>query len=121
MSFDLCYYKNMDKKYILARKLRNDMTPQEFKLWNLLRNRQFEGAKFVRQYPIGSYIVDFACRRKRLVIELDGGQHNEIENIKYDNERTTYLTNKGYKVLRFWNNEIDNNLEGVYLKILSAL
>ena len=111
----------MDKKYTLARNLRKNMTSQERKLWNLLRNRQLEGIKFVRQYPIGSYIVDFACREKKLVIELDGGQHNLKENIEYDDNRTMYLTQKGYKVIRFWNNEIDNNIEGVCLKILSEI
>lgn len=111
----------MDKKFILARNLRKNMTTQEAKLWDLLRNRQFGGFKFVRQYPIGSYIVDFACRKKKLIIELDGGQHNFPENIKQDNERTMYLEERGYKVIRFWNNDIDNNLEGVYLEIMSCL
>lgn len=110
----------MDKKYTLARELRQNMTPQEYKLWVLLRNRKFNGVKFVREYPIGPYIVDFACRKKRIVLELDGGQYNEISNKDSDDKRTEYLISKGYKVLRFWNNEIDNNIEGVYLK-LSAL
>ncbi len=111
----------MDKKYVLARNLRKNMTSQEIKLWNLLKNRQFEGVKFVRQYPIGPYIVDFACRKKKLIIELDGGQHNFPENIKQDNERTTYLNERGFRVVRFWNNDIDNNIEGVYLEIMSCL
>ncbi len=71
----------MDKKYITARVLRKNMTPQEYKLWDLLKNRQLNGIKFVRQYPIGPYIVDFASRREHIVIELDGGQHNSPENI----------------------------------------
>ena len=103
----------MDIKYETARKLRHNMTPQERKLWNLLRNRSFKGLKFVRQYPIGNYIVDFACRLEKIVIEIDGGQHNEIANIIYDNKRTNFLEEQGYKVIRFWNNEIDNNIEGV--------
>ena len=111
----------MDKKYLLARTLRKNITPQEQKLWNLLRNRQFYGAKFVRQYPIGPYIVDFACRRKKLVIELDGGQHNTDKNIEKDNKRTEFLISKGYTVIRFWNNEVDNNIEGVYLKLKSFI
>lgn len=108
----------MYKKYLQARELRQNMTSQEYKLWALLRNRNFNGVKFVRQYPIGPYIVDFACRKKRIVLELDGGQHNEMQNKIYDDKRTEYLISKGYKVLRFWNNEIDDNLEGVYLKLL---
>ena len=108
----------MYKKYLQARELRQNMTSQEYKLWALLRNRNFNGVKFVRQYPIGPYIVDFACRKMRIVLELDGGQHNEMQNKIYDDKRTEYLISKGYKVLRFWNNEIDDNLEGVYLKLL---
>ena len=111
----------MDKKYITARVLRKNMTPLECKLWNLLKNRQLNGIKFVRQYPIGPYIVDFASRREHIVIELDGGQHNNPENISYDNIRTEYLISQGYKVIRFWNNEIDNNIDGVYLKLLELL
>ncbi len=105
----------------MARNLRKNITSQEQKLWNLLRNRQFFGVKFVRQYPIGPYIVDFVCRRKKLVIELDGGQHNTDENIEKDNERTEFLRSKGYTVIRFWNNEIDSNIEGVYLRLMSFI
>ena len=113
----ICYNSTMDEKYIKARNLRNNSTPQEQKLWELLRKRSFNGLKFSRQYPIGKYIVDFVCRRKKLVIEIDGGQHNETNNIVYDEERTKFIESKGYKVIRFWNNEIDNNIEGVYLKL----
>lgn len=70
----------MDKKYILARKLRKNQTPQEQKVWNLLRNHQFHNLEFERQYPMGDYIVDFICREKELIIEIDGGQHNIDEN-----------------------------------------
>lgn len=111
----------MDKKYITARVLRKNMTPQECKLWNLLKNRQLNGIKFVRQYPIGPYIVDFASRREHIVIELDGRQHNIPENISNDNIRTEYLISQGYKVIRFWNNDIDDNIDGVYLKLLELL
>jgi len=107
----------MEDKYIKARELRYNSTTQEQKLWNLLRNKQFNGIKFVRQYPIGDYIVDFACRKLKLIIELDGGQHNEPQNIAYDNKRSEYLTSRGYRIIRFWNNEIDENIEGVYLKL----
>lgn len=110
----------MDKKYHIARKLRKNSTIQERMLWKILRNRQFKNLKFRRQFPIGEYIVDFVCEEKRIVIELDGGQHNEFENIIKDNERTKFIESEGYKVIRFWNNDILNNLEGVF-KILNDL
>ena len=87
----------------------------------MLRNFQVKGLKFRRQYPIGEYIVDFVCKDIKLIIELDGGQHNKEENIEYDKNRTLFLENKGYKVIRFWNNEIDNNIEGVYKTILDNI
>ena len=95
------------------------MTKQETKIWSLIRDRKFYGYRFLRQYPIGNYIVDFICRSKKIIIEIDGGQHNEPENIEYDKRRTQYLEEKGYKVIRFWNNDIDKNLLGVY-RILQA-
>jgi len=107
----------MDKRNIIARNLRKNQTEQEKKVWNLLRNQQFYGFKFRRQYPIGNYIVDFVCKEKKIIIEIDGGQHNIKENIYKDNERTKYLEMKGYKIIRFWNNDINNNLEGVFKKL----
>ncbi len=104
-----------------ARELRKNSTQQEQKLWKLLRKRQLKAYKFRRQYPIGEYIVDFICREKQLIIEIDGGQHNTETNIAYDNKRTKFLESKGYKVIRFWNNDVDNNIEGVYITILNAL
>ena len=93
------------------------MTKQERKLWNVIKNNQFYGYKFLRQYIIGQYIVDFICREKKIIIEIDGGQHNEEQNIIYDKQRTIFLENLGYKVVRFWNNDIDDNIEGVYQKL----
>ena len=93
------------------------MTPQERKLWYVIRNRQFFGYRFRRQFPIGNYIVDFICREKKIIIEIDGGQHNEPKNIEYDNKRTEYLMSEGFQVVRFWNNEIDTNMFGVYEKL----
>ena len=104
----------MKKNTDLARKLRKNQTLQEKKLWNLLRNHQFYGYEFRRQYPIGEYIVDFICREKKIIIELDGGQHNEEKNIITDEKRTEFLNSLGYKVIRFWNNDIDINIEGVF-------
>jgi very-short-patch-repair endonuclease len=83
-------------------------------MWSKLRNRQLEGVKFRRQHPIGPYIVDFVSLEKQLVIEIDGGQH--IEN-KRDKEREKYLRMKGFKVLRFWNNDVLRNIDGVLEKI----
>ena len=100
-----------------SRVLRKNMTPQERKLWCIIRNRQFFGYRFRRQFPLGQYIVDFICREKKIIIEIDGGQHNEIKNIQYDKNRTEYLISEGYKVLRFWNNDIDKNIGGVYEKL----
>lgn len=111
----------MNKYNIIARKLRKNQTPQEEKLWQLLRNQQLQGLKFRRQYPIGEFIVDFVCKEIKLVIEIDGGQHNLVENIELDTKRSNFLLSKGYRVLRFWNNDIDNNLDGVYETILGNL
>ena len=91
-----------------AKVLRKNMTPQERKLWKILRNSNFYGLKFKRQVPIGNYVADFVCEIKNVVIEIDGGHHNELKNIEYDNERTNFLKLKGYKVIRFWNNDIEN-------------
>ena len=95
------------------------MTDAECVLWRQLRKRQILGFKFRRQHPLGRYIVDFACPDARLVIEIDGGQH--IEQHKYDKARTDWLSTQGYKVLRFWNNEIQENLDGVTETILREL
>ncbi len=104
----------MDKLTETAKKLRKNSTPQEQKLWSLLKTKQYKNLKFKRQQPIGRYIVDFVCREKWLIIELDGGQHNEDKNIAYDEERTQYLESLGFRVIRFWNNDIDDNIEGVF-------
>ena len=101
----------------LAKILRKNSTIYENKLWYLLRNRQFHNLKFKRQFPIGKYIVDFICHEKMLIIEIDGGQHNEDNNIEKDIERTKYIESLGFKVIRFWNNDISENIEGVLNKI----
>ncbi len=101
----------------IARILRKNSTPQEKILWQILRNHNFYGYEIRRQSLIGNYIVDFVCRKKKIIIEIDGGQHNEPENIEYDKKRTEYLEQKGYKIIRFWNNEITKNIDGVYKKL----
>ncbi len=103
-----------------ARELRKAMTDAERRLWGRLRNEQL-GARFRRQAPIGPYIVDFACFAQRLVIECDGGQHAEAEQAAHDRERTAFLQGAGFRVLRFWNNEILGNLEGVVERIMESL
>jgi very-short-patch-repair endonuclease len=101
----------MNDLVILSRNLRKRQTDAENLLWRHLRRKQVEGCRFRRQQPIGRYIVDFVCLEKRLILEIDGGQH-DIEKDK-DQERTNWLVTEGYSVLRFWNNEVLTNLEGV--------
>jgi very-short-patch-repair endonuclease len=102
----------------LARRLRRDSTQVELRLWNRLRSRAIDGHKFVRQQPLGHYVVDFLCREKRLVIEVDGGQHSGSAN---DSIRDRWLNEHNYRVLRFWNNDIMNNMDGVLETIAEAL
>ena len=108
-------FNNKNKKE-LRRTLRNGATPQEIILWARLRKSQV-GAKFRRQESIGHYVVDFYCPNKKLIIEIDGSQHKDEKQKIYDRERTVYLRRLGFKVLRFWNNDINNNISGVMLKI----
>ena len=98
----------------IARRLRVNQTDAETVLWNRIRNRQIDGHKFVRQEPISGYVCDFVCRERRLVIEVDGGQHNESAA---DVIRDRRLTEDGYRVLRFWNNDVLGNTEGVLTTI----
>ena len=105
----------MEKHTTVARKLRNNMTEAEKYLWYTLRSKNINGLKFRRQQPIGSYIVDFACLEKKLVFEVDGGQHDA--NKEMDLVRDEWLASEGYKVLRFWNNEVMENREGAVEKI----
>ena len=93
-----------------AKELRKNMTPQEQKLWEYVKNFKL---KFYRQRPIGSYIVDFYCRKLRLVIEIDGSQHNTPQAREYDKIRTEYMNSLGLEVLRFTNYDIDNNFTRV--------
>jgi len=102
----------------VARKLRRAMTDAEQQLWQHLRNRQVESAKFVRQFPIGAHVADFACREARLVVELDGGHHADSAT---DAARTTLIEAYGFTVIRFWNNDVLANIEGVVEEIRQAL
>src|SRR5215831_17790659 len=105
-------------RILSLRRLRRRGTDAEMKLWFALRDRRLGGFKFVRQEAIGSYVVDFVCRKKRLVIEVDGGQH--ADNRK-DRARDAALNAEGYDVLRFWNSDILTNEEGVLTMILAKL
>ncbi|TFI60226.1 endonuclease domain-containing protein [Sphingomonas parva] len=102
-----------------AQNLRNNATDCERLLWLQLRQRRLNGFKFSRQIPVGPFICDFVCRRAMLVIELDGGQHSA--NAEADRERTRFLEHAGYRVIRFWNNEVTDTLEGVLDRIGVAL
>ena len=106
-------------RYDLAQGLRERSTDVERLLWKLLRNRQLENYKFRRQQPIGRYIVDFVCQEQRLIIELDGGQH--AERIEQDQRRDRFLQNAGYRILRFWNIQLQQQTEGVIETILQTL
>ena len=119
-------FKKMQKvfnsKHLLEKRkhLRNNLTPQEIILWSILRKEQL-GCKFRRQHSIGNYIVDFYCPAQKLIIELDGSQHKREKDRKYDLKRTQYFESLGLRTVRFWNNEVNENLKGVILKIEECL
>jgi very-short-patch-repair endonuclease len=98
-----------------ARRLRTEPTDAERTLWQHLRCRQLNGCRFRRQVPIGRYISDFVCFEKRLIIELDGGQH--ATQMDYDNSRTEWLSSQGFHVMRFWNNDVLRNMDAVLNEI----
>jgi very-short-patch-repair endonuclease len=101
-----------------ARRLRQSSTDAERRMWSALRDRRLTRYKFRRQHPVGDFILDFACTEFRLVIELDGGQHADDPA---DIRRTAWLEGQGWKVIRFWNNDILTNTDGVLQAILRAL
>ena len=102
-----------------AKELRREMTEAETKLWYYLRAHRFCGRSFRRPVPLGRYVVDFLCEDSRLVLEVDGGQH--MERRQHDSERTEWLCAQGYRVMRFWNNDVLENMPGVLDEIASAL
>src|SRR5215472_567795 len=111
--------RGMDQKRTeRARSLRRVLTPPEFALWTRIRARQLGGFKFVRQEPINRYYVDFVCRERRLIVELDGGQQAESP---VDRQRDRALCALGYRVIRIWNNDVIENLDGVLQWLLSEL
>lgn len=106
-------------RIIRARNLRKNQTDAESALWAELRSRQLCGYRFKRQHPLGNYIVDFVCLESHLVVELDGGQHTASP--EYDERRTAYLNSRGFPVIRFWNNQVFAEIDGVKETILLAL
>ena len=114
---DISYKKQLIQ---LGKNLRNNSTKEEIILWQYLKQKQL-GVKFRRQQPIDKYIADFVCFEKKIIIELDGGQHNSSLGIQKDRSRDLFFTNNGYKVIRIWNNEINQNIEGVIRKIHSEI
>jgi len=114
----LPYNKNLKN---LARNLRKNMTDAERRLWSKLRRKQLKEFQFYRQKNIGDFIVDFYCPAAKLIVEIDGGQHYLEENILKDEARELYMNGLGFKVLRFSNNDVFNNIEGVVKKIYDHL
>ena len=96
-----------------AKSMRKAMTDAELKLWNELRAHRLMGLGFRRQFPIGKFIIDFACPSKKLIVEVDGSQHAEASAIEADNARTGFLKQEGWTVLRFWNDDILNDIDAV--------
>jgi very-short-patch-repair endonuclease len=105
----------------LLKDLRQRQTDAEGQLWYFLRDRQLEGFKFRRQHRIGRYIVDMVCLEKKVILEIDGGQHNEELNQVKDKIRTDWLEKEGYQVLRFWDNDVFTNTEGILEVIRQVL
>ncbi|OBR42432.1 MULTISPECIES: endonuclease domain-containing protein [Aeromonas] len=104
-----------------AKRMRREATLAEQKLWLQLRDRRLAGVKFRRQMPIGPYIVDFISLEQRLIIEVDGAQHNEPAERQYDGARTTYLNQQGFRVIRVWNNDVLSRMEAVLELLLLSL
>ncbi len=101
-----------------AKKLRREMTDAETKLWQELRAHRFENYKFKRQQPIGKYIADFVCLKHRLIVEVDGSQHDDSQ---HDKIRDAWLASQGFRILRVWNNAVWTEMDGVLISILAAL
>ncbi|MFZ1991298.1 MAG: endonuclease domain-containing protein [Alphaproteobacteria bacterium] len=104
-----------------ARELRRNQTPAESRLWMALRRKQIEGMIFRRQHPIGPYVTDFFCPAANLIVELDGASHDNDTLHQRDTVRTNWLEERGYSVMRFWNSELDTNLDGVVATIRNAV
>ncbi len=118
----LTYHYGAEKHtFLLAKQLRKNSTPAEKKLWQIVRNRNLNGRKFRRQHPIAKYVVDFYCHQSKLVIELDGEIHMDLEQMKYDNERNEFMVEIGLNVLRIKNEDLFDNEEKVIELIMKNL
>ena len=115
----MTHRRTTPKVFAHAQELRHNSTPAEIKLWARLRAHRMADVHFRPQHAIGNYIVDFCAPRRKLIIELDGSQH--LEQQEYDAERTEFLKSKGYKVLRFWNNDVMNDIDSVLNVIWDTL
>jgi very-short-patch-repair endonuclease len=109
------YFYNDPTVKLDRRRLRKNATDAEQKLWSILRSRQMAGLKFFRQYSVGPYVLDFYCSERRLAIEVDGGQH--VYGQQHDAHRDRYLGELNIRVIRFWNNDVLQNIEGVWKRI----
>jgi very-short-patch-repair endonuclease len=109
----------VDGAHARARTLRHNMTEAERRVWRMLRSHQITGYNFRRQVPIGRYIADFVCHEARLIVEIDGGQHDRSS--PQEAERSGFLQNEDYRILRFWNNEVLANPDGVHQTIAGEL
>lgn len=114
----LPYNKNLKN---LARNLRKNMTDAERRLWSKVRRKQLKKFQFYRQKNIGDFIVDFYCPAAKLIVEIDGGQHYSEENMLHDEARDNYMSGLGFKILRFSNSDVFNNIEGVVKRIYDHL
>ena len=116
-------YANLknSNKTDFARSLRQKQTDAEILLWAKLREIRLSGIKFWRQHSIGEYVVDFICIQSNLIVEVDGSQHSEEKNQVYDSKRTVWLEQQGFRVLRFWDNDVLNNIEGVAGQIFEVI
>ena len=113
--------EKFDRRVPRARRLRRDMTDAERKLWWHLRHLPIGHSHFRRQATIGPFFADFACHEQRLVIEVDGAQHNEPDHVISDEERSAYLRSQGYRILRFWNNDVLKNINSVMEAVFTAM
>jgi len=113
-------YKDTDQ-HDFARQLRKNMTDAERRLWSVLQCKQLQGLKFRRQAAIGRFVVDFVCFSHKLIVELDGGQHNEESARSYDQRRTDWLQSQGYRVLRFWKHDVMEDTDAVIEVIWKSL
>ena len=117
----MAHYDVSKKNRTNAKSMRRQMTDAELKLWNELRAHRLMKLSFRRQMPIGNYIVDFACAKHKLIIEVDGSGHGEEASLQHDIKRTIFLETNGWTVIRFWNDEILQNIDAVCSNIISSL